>query len=117
MAGPVLDFKLAGLAGQVSAHGLFERGAIVWVDQGHAGLMVDWGIGVFVAELLPDVHVGPTAVPVVAVGHVNFPDADAGSAYRQLEAGVGPPKLFLGAPPAGAVPSTRNPRLGRLPNT
>jgi hypothetical protein len=40
--------------------------------------------GAFVAELLPDVHVVPTAVPDVAVGHVIVPDADVGAVYRQL---------------------------------
>src|SRR5262249_11027095 len=72
----------------VAADGLFDEGPIVRVDRAHAGLLVEWEIGAFVAELLPGVHVGDATVTGVAVGHVNVPDADVRAADRQLDAGV-----------------------------
>src|SRR5882724_7711868 len=95
MAGPAFEFKLAGLPGQVSTNGLSEGGAIVWVDRGHSGLMVEREIGAFVAELLPEVHVIRRAVPGVAVGQIGVPDANVGAADRQIDTVVGQVKFFL----------------------
>src|SRR5262249_9498354 len=110
--GPAFNFIRVGLPRQVSSSRLFDEGTIVGVDRGHGGLMVGWEIGAFVAELLPDVHIVPTNVPEVAVWRIDFPDADVGAAYGQLQAGVGQAEFLLGSPPAGDVRKRENHRIG-----
>src|SRR5262249_1125329 len=73
VARTALDFILAGLPGQVFANGLLDERAIVRMERGHAGLMVEREIGAFVAELLPEVHVIHTPVAGGAVRAITAP--------------------------------------------